>query len=340
MEAQLIAIQRTALATAVGLSAPASCAALRAKVTNPTQTRFIAQSGEWIMAHQVPLDRPVTGRARLSHLALMVIEEALAEVPRAEWQTLPLLLCVAETARPGRLDGLDDQLIFDIQHLLGSSFAPGTVVVPHGRVGVTVAMRQARALLASGASRVLVVAADSLVHGPTLSHYERLGRLLTPTNSDGFMPGEGAGAALVGPASGESELLCAGLGLGFEPAHIDSGEPLRADGLSSAINSALADAGLQMHDMDYRVTDLSGEQYYFKEAALALTRTLKRRKEEFETWHPAECFGEAGALAGVALLATTDMACRKGYALGNNILAHMSNDAGQRAAMALRFRSH
>ena len=27
-----------------------------------------------------------------------------------------------------------------------------------------------------------------------------------------------------------------------------------------------------MHDLDYRITDLSGEQYYFKEAALALGR--------------------------------------------------------------------
>ena len=36
---------------------------------------------------------------------------------------------------------------------------------------------------------------------------------------------------------------------------------------------------MAMHDFDYRITDLSGEQYYFKEAALALSRTLRQSKE-------------------------------------------------------------
>ena len=50
------------------------------------------------------------------------------------------------------------------------------------------------------------------------------------------------------------------IGFGREAAHIDSGEPLRAEGLSLAIKAALTDAGCAMHDMDFRITDLSGEQ--------------------------------------------------------------------------------
>ncbi len=100
-------------------------------------------------------------------------------------------------------------------------------------------------------------------------------------------------------------------------AHIDSGEPLRADGLTTAINGALTDAGCQMHDLDFRITDVSGEQYYFKEAALALSRILRQRKEEFDIWHPAECIGEAGAAAGIAVLADANAACRKAYAAGS-----------------------
>ena len=90
--------------------------------------------------------------------------------------------------------------------------------------------------------------------------------------------------------------------------------------------------------MDFRITDLSGEQYYFKEAALALSRTLRQRKEEFDLWHPAECTGEQGAVAGAAVIAMADAACRKAYTKGPNILSHMANDAGQRAALALQFR--
>lgn len=332
-----IAIVRTGLATAVGLSSPATCAAVRAKLSNPSPTRFICRQGKWLVAHQVTLSKPWVGRTRLTKLATTVIAEVLSHIDAAQWPALPLLLCVAEPERPGRLPGLDDQLMREIQQELGLSFAPGSAVVAQGRVAVAIALMRARALLADGAARVLVVAVDSFIHGPTLSHYERQGRVLTADNANGFLPGEGAGALLVARASGAAELVCHGIGLGLEPAHIDSGVPLRADGLSNAIKGALAEARCEMHDMDYRITDLSGEQYYFKEAALALTRTLRQRKHEFENWHPAECIGEAGALAGAAVLAVADMACRKRYSLGRNILAHMANDSGRRAALALHF---
>ena len=340
MKARPIAILKTGLVTSVGLTAPATCAALRAKLTNPSETRFIDSSGEWIMAHQVTLDKPWRGLTKLAKMAAMAIEEALAGIARKEWRRIPLLLCVAEPDRPGRLDGLDDQLFLDIQTELDAQFSPQSVIVAHGRVGVAVAMAQARALLDQGKiTRVLIAATDSLVSWPTLSHYERGDRLLTPSNSNGFMPGEGAGALLVGADGGAAdELLCTGIGFAREAAHLDSGEPLRAEGLSQAIKTALSDAGCEMHHMDFRITDLSGEHYYFKEAALALSRTFRQRKEEFDLWHPAECTGEQGAVAGAAVIAVADAACRKAFTKGPNILAHMANDAGQRAALALQFR--
>ncbi len=339
MPAQPIAILNTGLVTSVGLSAPASCAAFRAKISNPSETRFIDSGGSWIMAHQVTLEQPWRGLAKLSKMAAMAIEEVLADVPKDEWVQIPLLLCVAEPERPGRLDGLDDRLFTDIQDELGAKFAPQSAIVAHGRVGVAVALAQARKLLVGGCARVLVAATDSMLTWPTLSHYERDDRLLTARNSNGFMPGEGAGALLVGAGAGRpGELVCTGIGFGREAAHIDSGEPLRAEGLSLAIKAALTDAGCAMHDMDFRITDLSGEQYYFKEAALALSRTLRQRKEEFDIWHPAECTGEQGAAAGLALVALADAACRKAFTKGPNILTHMANDAGRRAALSLQFR--
>jgi 3-oxoacyl-[acyl-carrier-protein] synthase-1 len=44
-------------------------------------------------------------------------------------------------------------------------------------------------------------------------------------------------------------------------------------------------------------------------------------------------------VAGLAILALADAACRKGYSLGPRILAHMANDAGPRAALVLDFGS-
>lgn len=325
--------------TSVGLTAAACCCAFRAKITNPFETRFIDSFGAWIMAHQVELDRPCSGLTKLAKMAALAIEGALQHLDKSEWQRLPILLCVADAKRPGRLVGLDDQLLAQIQNELGVSFAPPSAVVPHGRVGVAVALAKARELLRSTNVRgVLIVSSDSLLSWPTLSHYEREDRLLTEANSNGFMPGEGAGALWVGAAVGHSsQLLCTGIGFGRELAHIDSGEPLRADGLTQAIKASLDDAGRQLHDMDFRITDNSGEHYYFKEASLALSRTLKERKEEFDIWHPAECIGEAGATAGVAVIAAAREACFKGYAPGHNILNHWANDAGQRAAVTLEF---
>jgi 3-oxoacyl-[acyl-carrier-protein] synthase-1 len=339
-----LAIASTGLVTSVGLSAPATCAALRAKISNPTETRFIDSGGEWIMAHQVELEQPWRGLTKLAKMAALAIDEALAGVAAERRGALPLLLCVAERERPGRLDGLDQRLLPMIESELGLRFAPTSLIVPHGRVAAAVALSIARKMLGAdpGVEQVLIAATDSLLTWPTLGHYEREGRLLTPRNSNGFMPGEGAGAMLVrrADASAESSAIeCRGIGFGVEAAHIASDEPLRAEGLRQAVVAALADAGCAMHDTDFRITDLSGEHYYFKEAALALSRTLRRRKDEHDLWHPAECTGEAGALAGLAITAVADAACRKGYTKGPTILAHLANDAGQRAGFTLHQRA-
>lgn len=344
-----LAVQGVGLVTAVGLSAPASCAAFRAKISNPTETRFIDGAGQWIMAHQVALDQPWRGLSKLARMAARAIEEALQGVPRALWAKVPMLLCVAEPERPGRLESLDVQLDPMIQDLLGDGlrFDPArSAQVAQGRVGVAVALNGARRLLADAqVPHVLVVATDSLITWPTLGPLEREDRLLTERNSNGFMPGEAAGALLLGRAGTAGaaagagrggELTIAGLGFASEGAHIASDEPLRGDGLANAIRAALDDAGLSMHDIDYRITDVSGEHYYFKEAALALSRTLRQRKEEFDIWHPAECTGEVGAASGATVLALAHAACAKGYTLGARVLAHWADDGGQRAAAVLR----
>jgi 3-oxoacyl-[acyl-carrier-protein] synthase-1 len=256
-------------------------------------------------------------------------------VPKDDWVQIPVLLCVAEADRPGRLEGLDDRLFQDIQAELGARFAPRSAIVAHGRVSAGVALAQARKLIHEDMhSQVLVVATDSLLTWPTLSAYVQEDRLLTPSNSNGFMPGEAAGALLVTGPHGVAELQCVGIGFGVEKAHVDAGEPLRGDGLTLAIKGALLGAGCELHDIDYRIADLSGEQYYFKEASLALNRILRKRKEDFQIWHPAEVIGEAGAASGFACLTVMQMAAAKGYAPGQRSLLHLANDSGARVAIA------
>ena len=97
------------------------------------------------MAHQVTLEQPWRGLTKLAKMAAMAIDEALARrAAETSGVGMPLLLCVAEPERPGRIDGWTTSLFAQIQSELGVSFAPQSAVVPHGRVGVAVALAQAR----------------------------------------------------------------------------------------------------------------------------------------------------------------------------------------------------
>lgn len=334
MSGQPLAVANTGLVTSIGLNAPAACAAMRGGLTNPSETRFINSMGEYIFGHAVPLTQQWRGRQRLLRMASMAAAECLMDVERERWNEIPLLLCVAEEDRPGRATGLDGQFIDELCAAMDAKFAEQSRVVPYGRASAAVALLQARRLIYEAAKpAVLIVAVDSLLTWPTLREFDRQRRLLATANSNGFLPGEGAAAVLLTKPEQAGQFCIIGLGFGQETATIAKEEPLRAEGLSRAINDALADAGCAMHDMDFRITDLSGEQYYFKEATLALSRVLKRPKETFDIWHPAEYIGETGSAIGPAMLAVASASVRKGYAPGTRILLHASTDAGQRAAM-------
>ncbi len=340
MAGQALSILNTGMVSSVGLSAPAACAAIRSKLTNPSESRFMNSAGDWIMSQSVPFEESWRGREKLARMAAMVVEECLEDVPREEWEHIPLLLCIAERTRPGRVVNAEEQLYGAVCRMLEvERFGSSSSVVPHGRVSVAVALAQARKLLyGSSASAVLIVSTDSLLTAPTLKELDQQARLLTASNSNGFVPGEAAAGILVArPSSGITTLLVEGIGFGIEKVTVESEEPLRAEGLASAIKGALLDAGREMHEMDYRIADLSGEQYYFKEAALAVARTLRGRKEEFDIWHPAECIGESGAASGCAALVVANAAARKSYAPGPNVLVHAANDAGQRVVVVGRY---
>ncbi len=327
------------MVTGVGLNAASSCAAIRCAIDNFSETRFMDKGGEGIIGSQVPLEQPWRGLPKLVHMAVPAIQECLAQTDNIKPEMIPLLLCVAEKERPGRLEGLDDQLFHKIREELGVQFHSRSMVIARGRVAGALAMIQARKLIYEEHIPLCIIAGvDSLLVAATLAAYEEKNRLLTSQNSNGFIPGEAGAAVLVGPAgrSKNAEFACLGIGAGQEKATIDSEEPLRADGLVQAFKNAFADSGASFADLDFRITDANGEQYWFKEAALALTRVMRVRKEEFDIWHPADCIGETGAAAGPCILAVAQAAARKSYAPGPGTLCHFGSDDGERFALMLR----
>lgn len=338
MNAQALAIMKSGMVSAVGLSAPATCAAIRCGIDNVQETRFMDSGGEWIVGSSVPLAKPWRGRSKLLRLIGPAIRECLSGLSDPETKNIPLLLCVAEKDRPGKLDGIGESFINDIQDELGLIFHSKSKVISNGCVGGAQAVDQAFTLIFKQRHPYCIIAGvDTFLMAGTLASYEDKDRLLTSNNSNGFIPGEGGAAVLVG-AGGKGtnpELKIKGLGFGKEAASIDSEEPLRADGLVQAFKAAFSATGLSMRDMNYRITDANGEQYKFKEGDLAVTRTLRDHKGAIDIWHPADCIGEVGAATVPFVLGVTEAAARKGYSRGKKVLCHFSNDNGDRAAIIL-----
>ena len=232
------------MTTAVGLTAPASCAAIRARLDGFRETRFMARGGEWIVGAEVPLEEPWSGLPRLARLVEGPLRECLppTDCRPARVPGLPL----RRRARPAGAPTMASTASSSPRSrpCSASSFDPRSRTVPMGRVGAAVGIREASKLInEQGVERVIVAGVDTYLVAGTLRTFGERHRLLTAANSNGFIPGEAGAALLLGPGKAGPGLAVRSLGLGVEPTTIGSEEPLRADGLQTAFRQALASAG-------------------------------------------------------------------------------------------------
>jgi 3-oxoacyl-[acyl-carrier-protein] synthase-1 len=337
-----LTIVGSGMVTAVGLNGPASCAAIRCGINNFQETRFMDSAGEWIVGSEVPLEQPWRGPEKLGRMLAAVIAESFETDPTLVPEETPIIACFAERERPGRLDDLNQRIVDAGLRQLDFDIHQASMTVSQGRVSGAVALREAQRIIYNdGAAAVIIAGVDSYLTADTLRGYMDKRRLLTADNSNGFIAGEGASAIIVKKPSPseEPQLVLIGLGFGVEEATIESEEPLRADGLVAAIKDALADANVDLGLVDYRITDVSGEQYWFKEASLALARILRTVKDEFDIWHAADCVGEVGSAAGPTAFNVAWHACENDYTKGPNILVHFGNDDGKRGAAILTYQT-
>lgn len=335
--AEPLEVVSVGMVNGVGLSAAASAAAMHCALDAFHKTSFVDKGGKWIIGSETPLDPPCRGVAKLARMAVLAIEDCL-EGQKLKLDQIPVLLCLAEKDRPSRLERLDELLLGQIQDQLRVRFHQRSGVFSEGHISGVIAIDHARKLIGSeGIRHCLVVGVDSFLVGPMLADYEKRFRVRTSENSDGFIPGDGAGAVLLSRRSAaETNLAVYGTGYGVEKATVESADPHRADGLVQAIRGALTATGCAMGDTDYRITDVAGEQYYFRESTLAVSRILRELKDEYDILHPADCIGDVGAAVVPTCLAVTYFANLKGYAPGAAAVAHFGNDDGRRGALILR----
>jgi 3-oxoacyl-[acyl-carrier-protein] synthase I len=331
-----LAILACGMTTAVGLNAASTAAAIRARIDGFRETRFFARGSEVLIGAETPLEMGWRGIPRLARLLEGPLSECFFATDRPAWAT-PVFISVAEPDRAGRFDGLDDSLLPCISSLLNVEFDPRSRIVPMGRVGAAVGIREASKLInEQGVAQVIVAGVDAFLVAGTLDAYDERFRLLTSRNSNGFVPGEAGAALLIGRCAADRGLEIRSLGFARETASIASNEPLRARGLMTAMRQALSAAGMTMAQIGYRISTISGEQYGFKEVDLATTQLLRGRHAFMDLWHPADCVGETGAASLPICLAVALVAARKAYAPGGPILALAGNDDGRRAALILQ----
>jgi 3-oxoacyl-[acyl-carrier-protein] synthase-1 len=320
----------------VGHSAAAACAAFRAKVANFSELPYCDNWGASIIGAKVP--GVSLGKHPGDRLVLMLaraVKECLREVPRPALGRLPFIVGLAEPGRPGSVD-LSDTVRGATEARLGIRFHPGlSACLPRGHVSGFEGLRAARELLRSGAAPAVVVCgADSYLNATSLLWLEQQWRLKTLENSDGVIPGEGAAAVLLRPdpaTPGEIALRIVGLGFGFEESHVMTEEPFLGKGLAQATQGALAEAGLRMHEIDWRISDVTGESYGFREQSLTIARTMRVRREDLPLWHWGEVVGDVGAASGLFEVVAADSAFRKGYAPGDRAICFTSSVLGDRA---------
>ena len=332
-------IRAAGMVTAVGLDCASSCAAMRARLDGFAETRFVGGDG-WLIGAQVPLPRNWIGSVRMARLLAGAIAEVFRKVPEAEADAA-LIVCLAEESRPGRPVQDPVAMLRQLSEIIGLPAHTKTRIIAHGRPSGFVALQQARRLMADGAGYVVITGVDSYLTTLSAAHYLAEERILIPGNANGFIPGEAAAAVLC--SATEGPLCLTGLGLAREEAFIYNGMgesegehlPLRGNGMTRAYWIALEQARTDFEHVEYRIADLIGESYFFKQSALASIRVDSGHREIREIWSPGENLGNVGAAVVPLMMGMALTAVQKGYACGSPVLIEASGDDGACGAAVL-----
>lgn len=318
------------MVTAVGLSAAASAAAMRAGIDGFQETQFMTPGGDWLIGAPVPLPRDWVGEKRLAHLAAGAIVDALDGNAAARGD-IQVILCLAEEGRPGQPIRNAERFAQRVLEFAGLPKTTKSHVVCHGRPSGLVALERVRRMFARGeAAHALIVGADSLLTGPAIAHFLREERLLTADIANAFIPGEAAAAVLC-KAGPPEHFAFTGLGLTREAAYLYNPEdkPLRADAMTQAYKDAMNTAGISdFGHVDFRISDLTGESYFFKQSALAMQRTMRSHRDPQDLWTPTDCIGNVGAAVGPLMIGWGLTSFERGYAAGEVVMVETSGDDG------------
>ncbi len=323
-------ITATGMCCAVGYSTEAVTASMRAGMNHFRETEFIGPQGQALLGAQL-YNIDLWGPARMGWMFQRVLDECLSKDPHLNPLETCLLLIIPEPER----SGYHQDWPRDIYHSckIPHTFHRSSRLMPVGKAGLITGLKLAQELLSHRiVRRVLISGVDSLLTPAVIMHY--MDRLLSVENTDGFIPGEGAGAVVVTlPNPCNKAVIITGLGQSQEEAHYFQDELVnRGQGLSTAMRMAAKDSGIALADTHFHISADNGEAFYARETALAISRSLERKVPKYPHMMIHTNLGETGAAAGPLLLAYLAATLGHADSPGSKALAHISADTGGRVA--------
>ncbi len=350
--------------TPVGLSAEATCAALRAGISRLREVESYLVPGPLfdevpVVGGRVPLERfegppeeeewpgherfgaaepppPWAmidpGPQRLIDLVLPAAREAWGPPhlrPTKSRTGIYLGLPAEEEAKPIISAIMDDLEMKPLR----------AVAQPGGRASALEVLHAALQDLAAGTvDLALVGGVDSQLRGPALARLQAAGKLRTGENPQGVIPGEGAAFVVLEletPGGDPNHLADARIlsaATALEPT-ASTGDPNQAAGLSDVLRRVREEAGLQVPPLV--VCDLNGDRYRAMEWGLAATRVFGDLEGDLDFWHPADCIGDAGAALAVLNLIWGATAMNRGYSPSERVVVWGASENGVRAAVLM-----
>lgn len=328
-------VSAAGLACPVGLTWPSACAAMRAGISRKSISAYTDDMGREIVASylQQLISEDASYEKRWLFLLIQALRDLMGDSGPRTLERMPILLVLPPSSsdHPYAVN----QVCAALSKELGARLSPDQLqLFGDGAYGGYVALQKGRESVHAGRACV-VAAADSFLSARRLLALAEQQRLLVEGNSDGLIPGEAACAVLLTSDRCHALGQVSGIGFAIEPSLLDNDTPLRAAGLVAAAQAALDEAGLELADLDFRLSDAAGESFYFKEQSLLVSRLLRARKPAFPLWLPAVSLGDTGAAAGLCSLLWALAAWDRGYAPGPRALACAGNAQGARAAIVL-----
>ena len=329
--------------TAVGLTAAQTCAATRARISGFEQVVYLAPPAEPVSVARVPAAQQLKRSPGewLVNMAVLALRDCVANLD-TDKRNIALILSLPDAHRghPAFSKFTSIQFLEALQKRVKVRFHPLSCTLNDGHAAVIKGIAVASELFdKTGVDYCIVGGVDSLLNHQDIARLKTANRLHDKQNSQGVIPGEGAGfvvfsrPGLVATKRPIAQLL--GFGISEEKETILGESFSTGVGLRNALVLAAENSACPEPQFSFRVSDMNGERYRAWESLICSTRYYRTRRDQMPVWYPATSVGDLGAAAGVLTLIVAALGISRGYSPGPYGVCETSSDNGLRAACVL-----